>query len=234
MQQIKSKEQIDGWFGATSHEFFNGYKLAIEAFGDNSFLPAISAFPYLVRRFGYPLHSILGDSCKLATYYLSTKDSDVGLMINIGGSPLNVNVGAIWSNKFHSELTLPKFAWINSLFEWWLNKRHPEIIGWEDDEVVKNNAMLLFDKERLEDKTIHEQAILDIGDVPCFEIENWRDCNGPLYRINKAIFDALNCLKIVTSIRDVNIDIHGVTERYKPFVEPFKQDANKINRQYRE
>ena len=219
-----------GASGAAGDDIVWCTNLAKEALGpifdENS---GLIAFSYLWRRFGPPWFG--SDPHKdLCEYVLTTDDPDVFLRVYPCGTGFPHGFGYCAHPLIRKEYDKPfreaekrfeEWWWDNKFDAWWTslnagefdseNKAQRDLVGkrfWSDrssrkvmDEFVETGA----EWPNRRDPDAH-----------------WTGCDGIVYRVNKALFDAMKDLLRPVYIRDAAINILGRCGDLEDSVEPSK------------
>lgn len=199
--------------GAASSEFCDGVTLAKRAWGEQAEEESsgLTCFAYLYRRFGPPFTGS-DDHKHLAAYILTTPDPDVFLEIIPSGSPL-CYAPHYWINvAIEEEIYAPTQAWFDKQFEWY-KKQYPNAT----DNDYENWAFSNNKEEK-------DKCKKEIGRCPRFEIdsENWESGPVAVKRVNESLLIAMEDLLRPVYIRDIAINIFGVTDIELPSVEVSK------------
>lgn len=186
--------------GASMGEEFDGHVMAVDAWGeradaDNSCFPA---FAYLWRRFGPPFMGC-DDHKKLCRYVIRTPMAGVYLSLSIKGMPITFGVSYMATDAVRESFGGEIRAWFERACEW------AAAHGYTD-----GNAFWIGKKSH-EDR---KRCMAEIGPRPYHDPKEWRTMPGPEGEMNRAIHSTLRELCRPVYIRDVAIDLFGVTKAH--------------------
>lgn len=196
--------------GAGGDDLFNGYDMAIEAWGQDRADDkngALLAMAYLWRRFGPPWRG--GDDYKrLVDYTLTTDDPYVFLWLSLSGSGLACSMGYLAHESLRAEVDQPRRVWSECYVEWW-NTMHPEFKSWEDTKETLEKMAEIYWRERY-DEDVLAKACAAIGEFPGVpDHRQWRTDTGVVHRVNQALFDAMKELERPVYVRDCPVNLFG-------------------------
>jgi hypothetical protein len=185
-------------YGCAGSDEFEGADLAREAWGEEAEHAdsGLTAFACLWRRFGPPRYG--SDNYKqLCRYVIGTPHHDIYLTLGLSGSPLVHAVGYLAPAAFRAALLAPAREWCGRLDRWAREHGH-------------DDGMLLSLDARLADD--YHRAREELGPPPARpDLSRWRELEGPVGDLSRAVFAALRELLRPVSIRDVPINILGTT-----------------------
>lgn len=184
--------------GCAGSDVFEGHDLAVEAWGEDANYAdsGLTAFAYLWRRFGPP--TMGSDPYKdLCRYLIGTPMPGVYLMLNLKGSPLAYGVGYTATEEVHDLIRRPEAEYWTKVSQWAAENGH------------RNAITLTLDKSKA---AAWEQARATLGPPPDPpDLARWREIEGPVGDLNRAVFECLREMLRPVYIRDVYLNIFGTT-----------------------
>jgi hypothetical protein len=187
--------------GAKMSDVFDGHTAALEAFGERADGrdSGLTAFTYLWRRFGPPVHGSDGHK-DLCGYHLGTPMRGVFLLLTPSGSPLAYAAGYLVTEAILGRCRRPAVAWERAFRKWY--------VAQSCGATEKN-----YWDVRMDQKTVR-RAVKVLGRPPreplLHEPGAWRKASPLVRRINEALLAALRELLRPVYCRDVPFNAFGV------------------------
>jgi hypothetical protein len=204
---MKSLDRFPGRMsGAAASDIVDCYELSREAFGEpedeNS---GLVAFAYLWRRFGPPPFGS-DDHKELCCYYLGTPVCGAVLSVSPRGSGLSYGMGYMISNEIRDECDKPR------------RERFAAMDRWAKDNGYEDGMSLMLLEENRE---AYQRAMEAVGQPPVHhDLRKWREIEGPVGKLNKALYRAMRELLRPVFVRDVSINILGRCEPWRVNANP--------------